>query len=75
VLIEKGILKRYMLDKLNGRLMGMPSTGNARRESYAHIPMPRMTNTYMLNGKDQFNDMVSSVEDGVYCQKLRWRSS
>ena len=70
VLIEKGILKRYMLDKLNGRLMGMPSTGNARRESYAHIPMPRMTNTYMLNGKDQFSDMVSSVEDGVYAKNF-----
>jgi TldD protein len=70
VLIEKGILKRYMLDKLNGRLMGMPSTGNARRESYAHIPMPRMTNTYMLNGKDQFDDMVSSVEDGVYAKNF-----
>jgi TldD protein len=70
VLIEKGILKRYMLDKLNGRLMGMPSTGNARRESYAHIPMPRMTNTYMLNGKDQFNDMISSVEDGVYAKNF-----
>ena len=70
VLIEKGILKRYMLDKLNGSLMGMPSTGNARRESYAHIPMPRMTNTYMLNGKDQFDDMVSSVEDGVYAKNF-----
>jgi TldD protein len=70
VLIEKGILKQYMLDKLNGRLMGMPSTGNARRESYAHIPMPRMTNTYMLNGKDQFDDMVSSVEDGVYAKNF-----
>ena len=70
VLIEKGILKRYMLDKLNGRLMGMPSTGNARRESYAHIPMPRMTNTYMMNGKDQFDNMVSSVEDGVYAKNF-----
>ena len=70
VLIEKGILKRYMLDKLNGRLMGMPSTGNARRESYAHIPMPRMTNTYMLNGKDRFDDMVCSVEDGVYAKNF-----
>jgi TldD protein len=70
VLIEKGILKQYMLDKLNGKLMGMPSTGNARRESYAHIPMPRMTNTYMLNGKDQFDDMVSSVEDGVYAKNF-----
>ena len=70
VLIESGILKRYMLDKLNGRLMGQPSTGNARRESYAHIPMPRMTNTYMLNGEDHFEDMVSSVESGIYAKNF-----
>ena len=70
VLIESGILKRYMLDKLNGRLMGQPSTGNARRESYAHIPMPRMTNTYMLNGEDHFEDMVSSVKDGIYAKNF-----
>jgi len=70
VLIENGILKRYMLDKLNGRLMGQASTGNARRESYAHIPMPRMTNTYMLNGEDHFEDMVSSVEDGIYAKNF-----
>ncbi|XPE60591.1 metallopeptidase TldD-related protein [Shigella flexneri] len=51
VLIENGILKGYMQDKLNARLMGMTPTGNGRRESYAHLPMPRMTNTYMLPGK------------------------
>ena len=69
-LIEDGILKGYMMDKMNGRLMNKPSTGNGRRESYAHIPMPRMTNTYMLNGKDHFEDMVSSVEDGIYAKNF-----
>ncbi len=69
-LIENGILKGYMMDKMNGRLMNIPSTGNGRRESYAHIPMPRMTNTYMLNGKDRFDDMVSSVEDGIYAKNF-----
>ncbi|WP_416686532.1 metalloprotease TldD [Candidatus Pseudothioglobus sp. Uisw_041] len=69
-LIENGILKGYMMDKMNGRLMNKPSTGNGRRESYAHIPMPRMTNTYMLNGKDHFEDMVSSVEDGIYAKNF-----
>lgn len=65
-LIENGILKGYLFDKLNARLMDQNSTGNARRESYAHIPMPRMTNTYMLNGKDKLEDMISSVDDGIY---------
>jgi TldD protein len=69
-LIENGILKGYMMDKMNGRLMNKPSTGNGRRESYAHIPMPRMTNTYMLNGEDHFEDMVSSVEDGIYAKNF-----
>jgi TldD protein len=69
-LIENGILKGYMMDKMNGRLMNKPSTGNGRRESYAHIPMPRMTNTYMLNGKDHFEDMVSSVENGIYAKNF-----
>jgi len=50
--------------------MDQPSTGNARRESYAHIPMPRMTNTYMLNGEDHFEDMVSSVEEGIYAKNF-----
>ena len=69
-LIENGLLKGYMMDKMNGRLMNKPSTGNGRRESYAHIPMPRMTNTYMLNGKDKFEDMISSVDDGIYAKNF-----
>ena len=69
-LIEKGILKGYMMDKMNGRLMNKPSTGNGRRESYAHIPMPRMTNTYMLNGEEKFEDMISSVDDGIYAKNF-----
>ena len=69
-LIENGILKGYMMDKMNGRLMNKPSTGNGRRESYAHIPMPRMTNTYMLNGEDKFEDMIASVDDGIYAKNF-----
>ncbi|HIF89566.1 MAG TPA: metalloprotease TldD [Candidatus Thioglobus sp.] len=70
VLIKDGVLKGYMFDKLNARLMGESSTGNARRESYAHIPMPRMTNTYMLSGKDSFEDMIASVDDGIYAKNF-----
>lgn len=66
VLIENGILKNYMQDKLNAKLMGMQSTGNARRESYAHLPMPRMTNTYMLNGSHEPADIIRSVKKGLY---------
>ncbi|HUK87428.1 MAG TPA: metalloprotease TldD [Terriglobales bacterium] len=66
VLIEKGILKGYLADKLSARLMGIPDTGNGRRESYAHIPMPRMTNTYMLAGEDSPEDILRSVKRGVY---------
>ena len=69
-LIENGILKGYMMDKMNGRLMNKPSTGNGRRESYAHIPMPRMTNTYMRNGEDKFEDMIASVDDGIYAKNF-----
>ena len=69
-LIENGILKGYMMDKMNGRLMNKPSTGNGRRESYAHIPMPRMTNTYMLNGEDKFEDMIASVDNGIYAKNF-----
>lgn len=65
-LIENGILKRYMQDKLNARLMGVEPTGNGRRESYAHTVMPRMTNTYMLPGDDDPADIIHSVEDGIY---------
>src|SRR5262249_2472075 len=66
VLIEKGILKGYLSDKLSSKLMGMPDTGNGRRESYEHIPMPRMTNTYMLAGQDSPEDILRSVKRGVY---------
>src|SRR5689334_24877834 len=66
VLIEKGILKGYLSDKLSAKLMGMPDTGNGRRESYEHIPMPRMTNTYMLAGDDSPEDIIRSVKRGVY---------
>jgi len=66
VLIENGILKGYMQDKLNARLMGVSPTGNARRESYAHLPMPRMTNTYMLGGEHSQADIISSVKKGVF---------
>src|SRR6516162_3033320 len=66
VLIEKGILKGYLTDKLSARLMGMGNTGNGRRESYQHIPMPRMTNTYMLAGDDAPEDIIRSVKRGVY---------
>ena len=66
VLIEKGILKGFMQDKMNARLMGLAPTGNGRRESYAHLPMPRMTNTYMLAGKSTPQDIISSVEYGLY---------
>src|ERR1043166_4934103 len=66
VLIEKGILKGYLSDKLSARLMGIHDTGNGRRESYEHIPMPRMTNTYMLSGQDNPEDIVKSVKNGIY---------
>jgi len=66
VLVENGVLKGYMQDKLNARLMGMRSTGNGRRESFAHLPMPRMTNTYMLPGKSDPGEIVASVSRGLY---------
>ncbi len=66
VLIEKGYLKQYMQDNLNAKLMGTRSTGNGRRESYAHLPMPRMTNTYMLAGDTEPDDIIASVDKGLY---------
>jgi TldD protein len=66
VLIEDGILRGYMQDKLNARLMGMRPTGNGRRESFAHLPMPRMTNTYMLAGAHDPAEIISSVKRGLY---------
>ncbi|MBD8513120.1 metalloprotease TldD [Photobacterium sp. WH77] len=66
VLVEGGKLKGYMQDKLNARLMGVAPTGNGRRESYAHLPMPRMTNTYMLPGEHTPEEIIASVENGIY---------
>ncbi|AWB68799.1 metalloprotease TldD [Saccharobesus litoralis] len=66
VLIENGILKGYMQDKQNARLMGVAPTGNGRRESYAHLPMPRMTNTYMLAGESEPDEIIASVKNGIY---------
>jgi TldD protein len=65
-LIENGVLKGYMQDKLNARLMGTRATGNGRRESFAHLPMPRMTNTYMLAGAHDPQEIIASVERGLY---------
>jgi TldD protein len=66
VLIEDGILKGYIQDSLNARLMGVKPTGNGRRESYAHLPMPRMTNTYMLAGDKTRDEIVASIKRGLY---------
>ncbi len=66
VLIEDGILKGYIQDAMNARLMGVAPTGNGRRESYAHLPMPRMTNTYMLGGKMDPKEIVASIKKGLY---------
>ena len=66
VLIEDGILRGYMQDSLNARLMGVKPTGNGRRESYAHVPMPRMTNTYMLGGSREPAEIVASLKRGIY---------
>jgi TldD protein len=66
VLIEKGVLTGYMQDRLNARLMGMAPTGNGRRESFAHPPLPRMTNTFMLAGDDDPHEIMRSVKHGLY---------
>jgi TldD protein len=66
VLIENGILRGYMQDRLNARLMGEAATGNGRRESYAYPPLPRMTNTFMLAGQDDPHDILRSVKRGLY---------
>jgi TldD protein len=70
ILIEQGRLTGYMQDKLNARLMGMQATGNGRRQSYAHIPMPRMTNTYMLAGPHDPEEIIASVERGIYAKNF-----
>ncbi len=66
VLIEKGILRGYLQDRLNARLMGMPLTGNGRRESFASPPMPRMTNTFMMAGESTPEEIIRSVKSGLY---------
>jgi TldD protein len=66
VLIEDGILRAYIQDELNARLMGVKPTGNGRRESYAHVPMPRMTNTYMLGGDKSPEEIIGSIKKGLY---------
>ena len=66
VLIEDGILKSYIQDSMNARLMGVKPTGNGRRESYAHVPMPRMTNTYMLAGQLPKEEIIASIKRGLY---------
>ena len=66
VLIEDGVLVNYMQDRQNARLMGVPATGNGRRQSFAHIPMPRMTNTYMLSGDSAPADILADLKDGIY---------
>jgi TldD protein len=70
VLIEDGILKGYMQDRLNARLMGVEPTGNGRRESFAHAPMPRMTNTFMLGGQDDPEELVARVPKGIYAKSF-----
>ena len=70
VLIENGILKSYMIDKFNGRRMGMESTGNSRRQSYAYTPTSRMTNTYIANGDDRNEDIIKSIEYGLYAKEM-----
>ena len=70
ILIEDGILKGYIQDRLNARLMGVEPTGNGRRESFAHAPMPRMTNTFMLAGNDNPGELVERVQDGIYAKSF-----
>jgi TldD protein len=70
VLIEDGILKGYLQDRLNARLMGMAPTGNGRRESFAHAPMPRMTNTFMLGGTDDPAELITRVPNGIYAKSF-----
>jgi TldD protein len=69
-LIENGVLRGYLQDKLNARLMGVKPTGNGRRESFAHATLPRMTNTYMLNGPHDPNEIIASVPKGLYCKNF-----
>ena len=69
-LIENGILKTYMIDRLNGRRMGLPSTGSSRRQSYKYEPTSRMSNTFIAAGQDSFEDMIGSIKKGLYAKKM-----
>ena len=70
VLIENGVLKNYMIDRLGARRMGMPMTGSGRRESYSYEATSRMTNTFIDNGPDKNEDIIASIENGLYCKKM-----
>ncbi len=70
ILIEKGVLKSYMIDKMGGRRMGMASTGSSRRQSYAYVPTSRMTNTYIAPGSDKNEDIIGSIEYGLYAKEM-----
>ncbi len=70
ILIENGILKSYMIDRFNGRRMGMESTGSSRRQSYAYVPTSRMTNTYIAAGQDRNEDIIASIENGLYAASM-----
>ena len=70
LLIENGVLKSYMVDRLNGMRLGIPSTGNCRRQSYEYEPTSRMTNTFILNGQDRNEDIISSIEYGLYAKSM-----
>lgn len=70
VLIENGILKSYMIDRLGSRRMGMPMTGNGRRQGYTYAAASRMTNTFLANGPDRNEDIIASIENGLYCRKM-----
>lgn len=70
VLIENGILKGYMLDRLNAKKLGMEATGSSRRQSYRYAPTSRMTNTFIANGNDSFEDIIGTMEKGIYCKKM-----
>ena len=68
--IENGVLKNYMIDRLGSRRMGMPMTGSGRRQSYSYEPASRMTNTFIDNGPDKNEDIIASMENGLYCKKM-----
>ena len=70
VLIQNGVLKNYMIDRLGSRRMGLPMTGSGRRQGYTYAPTSRMTNTFIANGDDRNEDIIASIENGLYCRKM-----